>query len=217
MPEIKIKICCISSLEEANVALAKGANALGLVSEMPSGPGIITESLIAEIIRSLPDTINTFLLTSKPDIRSIIAQYNRLKPQTIQLVDALKDGSLKDLKEALPDANLVQVVHVLDESSIDYALNCSLHADALLLDSGNPNLKVKTLGGTGKTHNWEISRKIVEAVEKPVWLAGGLRAGNVKTAIDLVQPYGLDLCSGVRTNGQLDPDKLEDFVQAVRG
>ena len=85
--------------------------------------------------------------------------------------------------------------------------------DALLLDSGNPKLAIKELGGTGRVHNWKLSRSIVEQSPVPVFLAGGLNPSNVKQAIDEVQPYGLDLCSGVRTNGRLDPAKLEAFFK----
>ncbi len=212
----KIKICCISSEKEAQLALQYGADALGLVSEMPSGPGIISNESIQAIIQSLPTTINTFLLTSKQNAASIIQQYQLFQPQTIQLVDELREGTLQELKKELPNVNLIQVVHVLDESSIDYALCKSEYVDAILLDSGNPNLKVKTLGGTGKTHNWVISRKIIEAIKKPVWLAGGLNPSNVREAIERVQPYGVDLCSGVRTNGDLDEKKLSAFVKASR-
>ncbi|HNL40150.1 MAG TPA: hypothetical protein PKH43_13465, partial [Saprospiraceae bacterium] len=87
--------------------------------------------------------------------------------------------------------------------------------DALLLDSGNPNLAVKELGGTGRVHNWAISRRIVEQSGVPVFLAGGLRPDNVQAAVEAVQPWGLDLCSGVRTEGRLDEQKLAAFFAAL--
>ncbi|MEL6945686.1 MAG: phosphoribosylanthranilate isomerase, partial [Bacteroidota bacterium] len=95
------------------------------------------------------------------------------------------------------------------------AIEIAPQVDALLLDSGNPNLKVKTLGGTGKTHDWNLSCQIVDAVDVPVYLAGGLKTENVADAIAMVQPYGLDLCSGVRTNGYLDKEKLTQFMNVV--
>ena len=107
------------------------------------------------------------------------------------------------------------MIHVTDESSLDEALLYADKADALLLDSGNPNLKVKELGGTGRTHNWEVSRKIVDQSPIPVFLAGGLNDDNVKEALDIVQPFGLDICSGVRTDGQLDQQKLEAFMNST--
>jgi phosphoribosylanthranilate isomerase len=87
--------------------------------------------------------------------------------------------------------------------------------DALLLDSGNPMLAVKEFGGTGRTHDWDISRRIVEAVGCPVFLAGGLTATNVAEAYATVRPYGLDACSGLRTDGRLDEEKLTAYCQAV--
>ena len=87
--------------------------------------------------------------------------------------------------------------------------------DALLLDSGNPNLKVKELGGTGRIHNWDLSRLIVEKAGIPVFLAGGLNPKNVLKAIKIVQPYGVDICSGVRSNNSLDEEKLKAFFHQV--
>jgi len=213
----KIKICCISSITEAITAIQFGASAIGLVGKMPSGPGVISDELIYEIARTVPPPIATFLLTSETSAEAIIKHHQRTQTNTIQIVDSLELGSYKLLRESLPAIKLVQVVHVIDEESIDKAIEVSDHVDAILLDSGNPALKVKVLGGTGLTHNWKLSRKIRDAVKVPVFLAGGLHAGNVKEAIAAVEPYGIDLCSGVRTNGLLDTGKLEKFIIAARG
>lgn len=211
----RVKICCIGSREEAVTAIQFGAAALGLVGHMPSGPGVITDALISEIARTVPPPIATFLLTSETGVEQIIAHQERVQTNTIQIVDALEEGSYADIKAALPAVKVVQVIHVVDESSVDEAVRISEQVDALLLDSGNPALKVKVLGGTGKVHNWSLSRRIVEQSRAPVFLAGGLNAKNVQRAIEQVQPYGLDLCSGVRTAGQLDPFKLEQFFTAI--
>ncbi len=197
------------------MAIDHGANALGLVGPMPSGPGVITDELIAEIAAQTPSEIDTFLLTSETNVDDIISHHQRTKTTTIQLVDKIKNGTYAALRAALPGVKLVQVIHVLEDKSIDEALSVSNFVDYLLLDSGNPNLKIKELGGTGKVHNWNISRRIVELSEVPVFLAGGLRPGNVREAINEVNPYGLDLCSGVRTNGLLDVGKLDAFFKAV--
>jgi phosphoribosylanthranilate isomerase len=211
----RIKICCISSVEEAKLAIVHGASAIGLVGPMPSGPGIITNELIFEIAQTVPSSIDTFLLTSETKAKDIIAHHSKVLTNTIQIVDALSEGTYREMKAALPLVKLVQVIHVITEASVDEAIRISEEADALLLDSGNPNLAVKVLGGTGNTHNWKLSRKIVEQSKVPVFLAGGLKAENVKQAIDEVQPYGLDLCSGVRSNGKLDAEKLENFFKAA--
>jgi phosphoribosylanthranilate isomerase len=211
----KIKICCISSLEEAYLAIKQGADALGLVGNMPSGPGVIADDLISQITKHIPPPIATFLLTSERKASDIIAHHQKVQTNTIQIVDSLLEMDYAKIREAIPAVKLVQVIHVLNEKQIDEALEIEPWVDAILLDSGNPNLKVKILGGTGNAHDWKLSRKIREAVKKPVFLAGGINAQNVKQAIEEVNPYGIDLCSSVRTNGQLDASKLDIFFKAI--
>jgi phosphoribosylanthranilate isomerase len=185
------------------------------VAEMPSGPGTIRDELITEIIQTIPPPIASFLLTSRTDSQAIIQHQKLVNSNVIQIVDSLQTGSYKDFKAQIPSVKIVQVIHVIDEKTIDEALEAASYVDSLLLDSGNPSLAVKELGGTGRVHNWEISRKIVEQSPIPVFLAGGIKAENVRAAIEAVQPYGVDLCSSVRTNGHLDVAKLETFFEAV--
>ncbi len=211
----KVKICCISSIFEAKLAIQYGASALGLVGEMPSGPGIISDDLIQTIVPTVPPPIATFLLTSQTTAEGIIAHHKRVNTSVVQMVDALQSGTYHEIKKALPSIKLVQVIHVIDERTIDEALEVAQNVDALLLDSGNPNLAIKELGGTGRVHNWELSRKIVEQSPVPIFLAGGLRPENVRQAVDAVQPWGVDLCSGVRTNGLLDERKLAAFFEEI--
>jgi phosphoribosylanthranilate isomerase len=210
-----IKVCCIASIEEAKMAVAHGASALGLVARMPSGPGPIADDLIYSIAQTIPPPIASFLLTSETTVPAIVAHYQRTCTSTIQIVDELSEGKYEELRRALPAVKIVQVIHVTDEASVDEAVRISEHVHALLLDSGNPKLAVKELGGTGRVHNWKLSRKIVEQAKVPVFLAGGLTAENVRQAVEQVQPFGLDLCSGVRTSGQLDLPKLESFFEAA--
>ncbi len=217
MTKPRVKICCISSLAEAELAMRYGASALGLVSAMPSGPGVIEEDLIAEIVARVPPPVATFLLTSLQDTDAIIEQQRRLRANTIQLVDRLERGSYADLRRALPGIRLVQVIHVNGEESVAEAVVVASHVDAILLDSGNQNLAVKELGGTGRTHDWTLSRKIREAAGVPIFLAGGLKPENVGEAIRAVEPFGLDLCSGVRTDGKLDEARLARFFESVAG
>jgi phosphoribosylanthranilate isomerase len=211
----RVKICCISSSEEAAMAIRHGAAALGLVSKMPSGPGIITDETIYSIAQIVPPPIATFLLTSETIAQDIIEHHQKVHTTTIQLVDALTNRAYQNIREQLPNVKLVQVIHVIDEASVEEAIEISAWVDAILLDSGNPNLQVKELGGTGRTHNWQLSRQIREKISKPVFLAGGLHQGNVREAIETVQPFGVDLCSGVRTDGKLDERKLEAFFKAI--
>jgi len=208
----RVKICCISSVEEARLAFRAGASALGLVSAMPSGPGVIGEEVIAQITDAAPPGVATFLLTCLTDVGAIVAQQRRCRANTLQLVDRVPAGAHRRLREALPGIKVVQVIHIGGDESVAEAVAVAPEVDALLLDSGNPTLSVKELGGTGRVHDWDVSRRIREAVAVPVWLAGGLGPANVREAIGRVGPFGVDLCSGVRTDGRLDAAKLTSFM-----
>lgn len=215
MTRPRVKICCISSIEEAKLAIKYGASAIGLVGNMPSGPGIIDDQLISEIVKTVPPAVSTFLLTSKTTAKGIIAHYRKVNTTTIQIVDDLPKSEYAILRAELPNVKLVQVIHVSDENSVNEAVEASKYADAILLDSGNPNLRVKELGGTGRTHNWDLSRQIRESIGIPLFLAGGINPDNVKEAVEKVQPFGVDLCSGVRTDGKLDEEKLKAFFKEI--
>ena len=199
------------------MAIDAGASAIGLVSAMPSGPGPIAEDLIAEIAAIVPPGVSSFLLTCLQDAASIIDQQRRLRVNTIQLCDRLTSGSYQQIHDALPGIKLVQVVHVTGLEAVEEAIAVASHVDAILLDSGNQSLAIKELGGTGRTHDWGLSRKIREAIDVPLFLAGGLNPTNVAAAIREVRPFGIDVCSGLRIEGSLDPQKLSDFFRAIRG
>lgn len=206
----------MQSAEEALLAVEHGASAIGLVSAMPSGPGPISEERIPEIAAAVPPGIETFLLTCLTDPAEIVAQHRRCGTSTIQLVDAIEHWAFAQLREELPGISLVQVIHVSGTRSIDEATAVAPYVDAILLDSGNPSLAVKELGGTGRMHDWNVSRTIRDSVDVPVWLAGGLKPENVARAVDIVEPFGVDVCSGLRPNGHLDPWRLEQFMDALR-
>jgi phosphoribosylanthranilate isomerase len=212
----RVKICCISSVAEAALAVECGASALGLVSNMPSGPGVISDNQIAEIAATVPPSIGTFLLTSRQRVVDIIEQQHFCRTNTIQICDHLTHGTHRELKNALPGILLVQVIHVTGPESVEEAARVAPHVDAILLDSGNQKLAVKELGGTGRTHDWTLSRAIRERIAIPLFLAGGLTPDNAGQAIKEVGPFALDLCSGVRTDGKLDAAKLTRFFAAVR-
>lgn len=211
----RVKICCIKNEAEAALAISSGAAAIGLVSAMPSGPGIITEGEIARIAATVPPPIATFLLTSEYSPEAIVAQQRRCGANTLQLCDHLPSTVYSGLRAELPGVALVQVVHVTGPESLDYALAAAEHVDALLLDSGNLSLSTKELGGTGRTHDWQLSRTIREEVPIPLFLAGGLAPHNIADAVAAVEPFGVDLCSSVRTDDRLDAAKLGKFFAAI--
>jgi phosphoribosylanthranilate isomerase len=210
-----VKVCCIASVDEARLAVSAGASAIGLVSAMPSGPGPIAEELIAEIAAQLAPPTETFLLTALTEAEAIAEQHRRCGTTALQLVDHVPDTELIRLRRLVPAVRLVQVIHVQGEHSVEEARAAAPLVDTLLLDSGNPGLAVKELGGTGRVHDWTHSREICATAGIPVLLAGGLHPGNARAAIEQVRPSGLDVCSGLRTGGQLDPQKLSAFFRAL--
>jgi len=212
----RVKICCIASVEEARLAVALGADAVGLVARMPSGPGPITDDLIADIARTVPPPMATFLLTCETDVEAIVDHAHRTRTNVLQLVDWVEPAHHRAIRAALPGVKLVQVLHVEDDRVLDQARRASGTVDALLLDSGRPAAATKELGGTGRLHDWALSREVVERFDIPVFLAGGLDAGNAAEAIARVRPFGLDVCSGVRTDDDLDPTKAAAFMAAAR-
>ena len=210
-----LKVCCISSIEEARLAVSFGADAVGLVSDMPSGPGVIGDALIEEIVAAVPPPVATFLLSSREEADGLAEHVAATKAGVLQIVRHIDPGHYAELRARVPTTKLVQVVHVEDEGSVDLAVAYAERADALLLDSGRPGGGAEELGGTGRTHNWDLSAEIVKRAGKPVFLAGGLTPDNIRDAVETVAPHGIDLCSGLRTNGALDRGKLKAFTSAL--
>jgi phosphoribosylanthranilate isomerase len=209
-----VKVCCISSLEEARLAVAAGVDALGLVSVMPGGRGAIADELIAKVAAAVPPSVATFLLTSLVRVDQLVEQVRHVATTTVQLCARLEAGSHAELRAALPDVAIVQTIHVDGRASVAEALSIAPHVDALLLESGNPELELEELDGTARTHDWALSAEIRGSVRTPVFLAGGLHAGNVRAALEQVEPWGVDVCTGIRSEGRLDRQKLGTFLQA---
>lgn len=215
MARVRVKICCISSPDEARLAITAGADAIGLVGEMPSGPGVIDDRLIAEIAERIPPPVTPILLTSRTDGAGIAEHAARCGVSTVQIVDHIDRDEHQRARRALPGLRLLQVIHVTGPEALDLVQAYGEVADALLLDSGSLAGDVKQLGGTGRVHDWSVSQHIVETSPVPVFLAGGLNAANVADAVRHVRPFAVDLCSGVRHQDILDPDRLAAFFDAV--
>lgn len=159
--------------------------------------------------------IATFLLTAETTADTISAHIRATRPTTVQVVSHIDPAQSARLAELEPYVRRVQVIHVEDNSALDLIPLYTPYVHAFLLDSGRPNATIAELGGTGRPHDWAISAAFVKASSRPVFLAGGLTHENVGVAMRQVRPFGLDLCSGVRTEGRLDPEKLAAFVRAV--
>ena len=212
----RVKVCCIANIEEARMAVDAGADALGLVAEMPSGPGPISDAEIQQIVPQIPPPISTFLLTSRTRAEDIAEHVALIGPSTVQIVSHISAKESQRLAQLIPNVQRVQVIHVENESALDLIPMYAPYVHAFLLDSGRPSAETVELGGTGRTHDWAISAAFVAASPLPVILAGGLNDENVESAIAKVKPFAVDLCSGVRTVGQLDQEKLIRFMTAVR-
>ena len=213
---IRFKVCCIQNVDEMRLAVRYGASAIGLVSAMPSGPGVVSDETAALVARSVPPGVDSFLLTSLQTPKGVIEQQRRIGCSILQLVDAFPVSGYADLRAALPGVRIVQVIHVQHAGSVEEAVAVSSQVDGLLLDSGTPNAAVKVLGGTGRVHDWSLSREICSRVSIPVYLAGGLKTGNVAEAFTSVRPFALDVCSGLRIEGLLSESRLDEFVGALQ-
>ncbi len=197
------------------MAIEEGADALGLVAQMPSGPGTISDTEIASITAVVPPPISTFMLTSQTTAEGISKHIEATRPSTVQIVSHITQKESSKLAALQPTIQRIQVIHVEGEQALDLIPKYAPHVHAFLLDSGRPSAEIPELGGTGRTHDWSISRVFVKESPLPVFLAGGLRPENVQNAVSEVRPFGLDLCSGVRTNGRLDRQKLQKFMTAA--
>lgn len=213
---VQVKICCVQSPEEARTAVSFGAAAVGLVSEMPAGPGELPDSSIRAIAESVSPSVGTFLITAVTDPNRLIEKARACRVNTLQLWDPLDPLDYKRLRLELPGVSIVQAVHVVDESAVEAAAAAARLADAIVLDSANTQVPFRWESQAGSTHDWNLSRAIVEQVDCPVLLAGGLNADNVEYAVRTVQPYGVDVCTGVRTGEALDRRKLVAFLEALR-
>lgn len=212
----RIKTCCMASIDEMRIVVAAGADAIGLVGAMPSGPGPIADDLIADIAAAVPPPVAAFLLTSETTAGAIADHVLRTGAPVVQIVSHIDPAESAKLAQLLPHTRRVQVIHVEEDAALGMIGRYAPHIHAFLLDSGKPTAAVPTLGGTGDVHDWAISAAFVTASPLPVFLAGGLTPHNVGAAIAKVRPFGVDLCSGIRTAGALDPTKLVAFITAVR-
>ena len=212
----RIKICCIRNEEEARLAVASGADAIGLVGVTPSNPRSVPDDRIAAIAATLPPPLASFLLTSETTAEAIASQVRRTSVSTVQILAHLDPRESVALADDLPSIQRVQVIHVEDKGCLELIDIYAAHVHAFLLDSGHPSATVPEFGGTGRAHDWDLSRTFVSVSPRPVFLAGGLTPENVGRAISHVHPFGVDLCGGVRKNGCLDSEQLREFVAAVR-
>jgi phosphoribosylanthranilate isomerase len=208
---MKTKVCCISDAAEARMAAQEGADWLGLVGPMPSGPGVLSLEQAREIATSCHFSARPILLTSAQRADDILAEAAFVGVDAVQIVRHISCDEATQLKASA--LHYVQVIHVGGPEALALIGAYAPYCDAFLLDSGSPSREA--FGGTGQTHDWSVSAEFVRRADKPVFLAGGLNPDNAREAICEVRPYGVDICSGVRRHHKLDPELLCAFMEKV--
>ena len=214
---IWIKICGTTNLRDAQLSVAAGADALGFIfAPSPRAVDINTAGEIVRAVASAGETIGVFV-NQAPCAVADVAQQIGLSG--VQLHGDEPPETLAEYRYELSGRKIIKVLHADELLANPHRLDSYLAArgniDAILLDSGSAEQR----GGTGATYDWDqilpIARAIRDAM--PLIVAGGLHAGNVARAIELFQPWGVDVVSGVESSaGEKDENKLRDFIAAVR-
>ena len=212
MNRVRVKICGITSVKDLNIAIEAGADAIGMVVDVAQSPRNITITQAKEIIKATPLFIDTVVVTVPEDIDHLVKINKELKPRILQ-IHGLEDSYHK-IRDKLPYVQLFGAVRVKPGLKIEWVVKFTSYLDAILLDSYVPDKK----GGSGVIHDWEISKRIKNAVAPtPLILAGGLTPQNIKKAINTVKPNGVDVSSGVEASpGIKDRDKVFEFVKNAK-
>lgn len=215
---MKIKICGIRRAEDALLAAAAGADAIGILhgQEHPS-PDFVDLATAQQILSVLPPFVSGVLVTHVSNPTAVLQMIRELGVATVQLHSDMRPADVRLIRQAMPTLRLLKSCHVLGKESLQTPLEYLELVDGFVLDTYNPT--TGQVGGSGVTHNWELSREIIQAFpQRPFLLAGGLTASNVAQAIAMTKPYGVDVNSGTKApDGYKSAESLSQFVQAVRG
>ena len=211
----RVKICGIKSIEDARAAYEAGADELGFHVALDGGRSPLTPESAAEMIRMLPGGVSSVVVTSATQPAQLIEIAKKTGANVLQLYGDATPEQVRAVKAELPNIVIWKVLNVSDDSSIAKAKEYEGAADAIALDTLNKETGAR--GGSGKTHDWNISKRVVESVSVPVVLAGGLTPENVAEAIATVSPAGVDVNSGVSNpDGSKDIEKVKAFVNNAK-
>lgn len=213
---VRVQIAGVSSLDECLAAERAGADALGFTVRLPTGVhDDLTEAKARSIIAALPPFISTVCITYVGTAREAVDLCRYLGVTALQLHGAFPTHELPLIRAALPHLRLIRAVHVTGEPAIAQARSLDRQVDGIILDTFDP--ATGRGGATGKTHDWSISRRIVETMRSPVILAGGLTPDNVGDAIRQVAPWGVDVHTGIEdADGSRNLTKLRAFVERAK-
>lgn len=210
---MRCKICGTNTFADLKCAVDAKADAVGfIVGTKYLSDDSVTMEKAAAMIKKVPPFMEVVAVTHLTDVSDLIKIVSKTNCTTLQIQDDIFPEKISEIYEAAPYLKIIKAVHVMDESAIDTAKVFEDVCDGIILDTKAGG----RIGGTGKTHDWSVSRKIVEEVSLPVILAGGLTPENVGEAISVVQPYAVDVHSGVKLDGVRDCVRTKKFVEAAR-
>ncbi|HDS45870.1 MAG TPA: phosphoribosylanthranilate isomerase [Methanomicrobia archaeon] len=213
MYDLSVKICGVTNAEDARLVLESGADLLGMIVDVPvASPRKISLDSAVEIAHALNNEIDLVAVMMPRTVQEVERIVRRLEPVAVQLHGFESNAFLHAVRTAVPDVKVIKTVHLDEIGAIHGGLPEPEYLDFLLLDTVSHQL-----GGTGKTHNWATSARLVEESTVPVLLSGGLSPSNVRDAIRAVKPYGVDVASGVESSpGRKSREKIELFVRNAR-
>ncbi len=213
---MKVKICANTSIEEAQMCLDAKADIIGiLVGQEHASSDFVDKQKAKEICNYINKRCDVSLVTHLTDAKRIIELTEYIGNNIIQLHSDIKEEEVEKIKKRLPNIKLVRLIHVASDGTICTDYKKMKYADYYLLDSFN--LKTNQVGGTGLTHDWKKSRELIELLDKPTFLAGGLNPNNVSLAINTARPYGVDVNSGCKNDFEKkDKEKVKQFVKNAK-
>ncbi len=213
MRSVRVKICGITRKEDLAVAVDAGADAVGFLVGVPASPRNLTPERAETLLRHVPVFVDSVVVTAPQSIEGLAEICERLKPTAIQ-IHGKKSFDASEIRERTKGTRLIKTVYVTKDALNEAAIEELKLFDAVLLDSFTKG----QYGGTGMVHDWTLSKQIREAVAPlPVILAGGLKPENVKEAVQTVQPYAVDVASGVELRPAIkDHEKVRAFVENAK-
>jgi phosphoribosylanthranilate isomerase len=206
---VKVKICGITRFEDLEASISAGADFVGFVVNVPSSPRNLDYKSAARLISTVPSNVKSVAVTvlrSPEDLRSLM----ELGADYVQL-----HGELNLLMSLAPlcAERAIGAVNAKLPNALELALECSKLFGMILVDS----LRSNGLGGSGEAHDWGLSRIIRDRLQKPIILAGGLTPDNVATAVKIVNPYAVDVSTGVEASpGIKDSEKVSMFIKKAK-
>lgn len=212
MSRVKVKICGITSPEDLTLAVDVGADALGFVVDVPESPRDLSIAQAKDLVTRVPVSVESVVVTVFRSIDRLEQICRELRPNAIQLHGA--PALSPKIRRKLPRLRMIGAFSVNSDSQLVTTIHWVRGFDAVLVDT----FDAERIGGTGKTHDWNVSRQVREKISPtPLILAGGLTSHNVKEATGIVKPYAVDVSSGVENApGRKDRNKLFSFIRNAK-